>query len=116
MTKNSLVQKLTVLLLAVFPLLYSCSDYQQVLKGSNYDDKWNTALKLYENKQYNRALPLFEELLTVYRVVRPKPSNFTFTTPTHTLASKITNRPNTSSTISSLRFPTAGSAKKRRSW
>lgn len=67
MIHSSVVQKLTVLLLAVFPLLYACSDYQKVLKGSNYDDKWNTALKLYENKQYNRALPLFEELLTVYR-------------------------------------------------
>ncbi|MCG9911904.1 MAG: outer membrane protein assembly factor BamD [Flavobacteriales bacterium] len=46
---------------------FSCGDYQKVLKGANYDEKWDMALKLYDNKQYNKALPLFEELLTVYR-------------------------------------------------
>ena len=62
-----ILHKFALLLLLALPLQFSCSDYQSVLKGSNYDDKWNTALKLYESKQYSKALPLFEELLTVYR-------------------------------------------------
>lgn len=56
-----------MLLLVSTSFLFSCSDYQKVLKGSNYDEKWNLAVKLYENKQYSKSLPLFEELLTVYR-------------------------------------------------
>lgn len=67
MTQTSIVRKITLLLPAMLLLLFSCSDYQQVLKGADYDAKWNTAIKLYENKQYSKALPLFEELLTVYR-------------------------------------------------
>lgn len=61
------LKKWSLALLMVLPLVFSCSKYQQVLKGANYDDKWNTAIKLYESKQYSKALPLFEELLTVYR-------------------------------------------------
>lgn len=67
MTQTSTIHKLTALLLVAIPLLFSCGDYQKVLKGADYDAKWNSALKLYEAKQYNKALPLFEELLTVYR-------------------------------------------------
>jgi outer membrane protein assembly factor BamD len=55
-------------LLVSGPLLFpSCSDYQQVLKGSDYEAKWKIAQEKYEKKDYNKALPLFEELLTVFR-------------------------------------------------
>lgn len=67
MKLTSSIQKLGIALLVAIPLIFSCSRYQSVLKGANYDEKWEMALKLYENKQYSKALPLFEELLTVYR-------------------------------------------------
>lgn len=56
-----------VLLLSGALLFPACSDYQQVLKGSDYEAKWKIAQEKYEKKDYNKALPLFEELLTVFR-------------------------------------------------
>jgi outer membrane protein assembly factor BamD len=58
---------LLVLLLSGALLFPACSDYQQVLKGSDYEAKWKIAQEKYEKKDYNKALPLFEELLTVFR-------------------------------------------------
>ena len=52
----------TVLLVAV-----SCSKYQKILKSTDSDAKYNAAVKYYEKKDYYRALPLLEELITVYR-------------------------------------------------
>lgn len=48
-------------------VMVSCSKYQQVTKNNNYDDKEKLAMELYQKKRYARALPLFEELITVYR-------------------------------------------------
>ncbi len=56
-----------LLLFSALFIVTACSDYQKVLKGSDYDAKWKIALERYEKKDYNKALPLFEELLTVYR-------------------------------------------------
>jgi len=67
MKQTSTIKKLAGIILIALPLIFSCGDYQKVLKGIDYEAKWNLALKMYENKQYSRALPLFEELLTVYR-------------------------------------------------
>lgn len=57
---NILVVVLSVLILS------SCSDYQKILKSSDYDLKLKTALELYENKDYARAESLFEELIRIY--------------------------------------------------
>jgi len=67
MKQKSTIHRLIALILIVFPLLFSCGDYQKILKGADYDAKWDASLKLYEKKEYSKALPLFEELLTVYR-------------------------------------------------
>lgn len=56
-----------ILPLALILLFFSCDGYQRVLKSSDYKLKEETALKLYEKKDYKRAVLLFEELLTVYR-------------------------------------------------
>lgn len=48
-------------------LLGSCGKYQKVLKSSDFDYKYKMAVKYYEKKDYIRALPLFEELMTVFR-------------------------------------------------
>jgi outer membrane protein assembly factor BamD len=45
----------------------SCSEYQKVIKSSDYSLKYEKAKEYYNNKKYSKALPLFEELLTIYR-------------------------------------------------
>ena len=45
----------------------SCSHYSKMLKSTNSDAKLDYAIALYNKKQYYKALPLFEELVTVYR-------------------------------------------------
>ena len=62
--KNQIV----VLLIAVGTLLFSCKgSYQRLLKSSNYELKYQRAIEYYEKKEYVRALPLMEELVTVMR-------------------------------------------------
>ncbi|MCB0820490.1 MAG: outer membrane protein assembly factor BamD [Bacteroidetes bacterium] len=48
----------------------SCSDYQKVLKSNDYGRKLELATKLYNKKDYNKAFPLFEELVSVKRGTR----------------------------------------------
>lgn len=48
-------------------LLGSCSEYQKVLKSTNAEYKFTKAVEYYDAGQYNRAYPLFDELLTIYR-------------------------------------------------
>lgn len=45
----------------------SCSEYQKVLKSSDLDYKYEQAIKLFENEEYIKAFPLFDELLLLYR-------------------------------------------------
>ena len=47
--------------------LGACSNYQKILKGSDYEKKYSLAVKLYEKKDFQRAYPLFEELVSVTR-------------------------------------------------
>lgn len=55
---------LTVLLSV---LVFSCSDYNKVLKGNDYELKYKTAIELYEKGECMKALPLLDELLSIYR-------------------------------------------------
>jgi outer membrane protein assembly factor BamD len=48
-------------------IIASCSDYQKVLKSTDYTLKRKTALELYQKKDYQRAYPLLEELVAVTR-------------------------------------------------
>ncbi len=45
----------------------SCSDYQKVLKSNDYARKYELAKKLYDKKDYQKAYPLLEELVSVKR-------------------------------------------------
>jgi outer membrane protein assembly factor BamD len=56
-------------LLAFFTclLLFSCSSYQKVLKSPDLKLKYDAALKYYDDANYFKAMPLFEELLTTLR-------------------------------------------------
>lgn len=59
-------KKLFIFLTAL-TLLASCSKYQKILKSTDSEAKFNAAVAYYEKKDYYRALPLFEELISVYR-------------------------------------------------
>ncbi len=47
--------------------LWSCSEYNKVLKSNDLNYKFEMAKKYYNTKKYNKAYPLFDELLNLYR-------------------------------------------------
>ncbi len=54
--------------IVISTLLFSCKgSYQRLLKSSDYELKYKKAIEYYEKKDYARALPLLEELVTVMR-------------------------------------------------
>lgn len=61
------MRKSLVFLLLVSGLIAACGDYQKVLKSTDTDYKYKRAVEYFENEKYDRAYPLFDELLTVYR-------------------------------------------------
>ena len=54
-------------IICMFILFASCSEYSRVTKGKDMDAKLELAVKLYSKGQYYKALPLFEELITIFR-------------------------------------------------
>lgn len=61
--------KMSVLVFSIIVSLTftGCSDYQKVLKSNDYTKKYEVALKLYNKKDYQKAYPLLEELVSVKR-------------------------------------------------
>lgn len=53
-------------ILSIF-ILASCSEYQKVLKSTDLDYKFEKAVEYYEDEKYNKAYPIFDELVTLYR-------------------------------------------------
>lgn len=61
-------QKYFLFIILVSIAMYSCKgSYQRLLKSSDYDLKYKKAIEYYEKKDFSRALPLLEELVTVMR-------------------------------------------------
>ncbi len=63
-------QKINTIAVAtlLFAMIFSsCSDYQKVLKSSDYEWKYQKAKEYYDEEDYIRAINLFEELLTIYK-------------------------------------------------
>ncbi len=57
-----------IFLFLSFALVFSsCSNYNKLLKSSDYNKKYEAAMKYYDNKEYSKALALLEELVSVYR-------------------------------------------------
>lgn len=54
-----------VLLSTLLMVLGSCSGYERLLKSDDFDLKYAKAREYYNRGSYNRALPLFKQLLTV---------------------------------------------------
>lgn len=48
-------------------LVVSCNNYSRMTKTPDFEAKEKFAKQLYDKKKYARALPLYEELITVYR-------------------------------------------------
>ena len=61
------MKKKIVFSIALLFILASCSKYQKILKSTDMEAKYNAAVKYYEKKDYYRATPLLEELISVYR-------------------------------------------------
>ncbi len=48
-------------------LAMGCSEYQKVLKSTDLEYKFKKAKEYYEAEKYDKAYPVFDELLTLYR-------------------------------------------------
>jgi len=59
--------RIVYLLAGIFFLLSSCDSYQKVLKSTDLDYKYERAQEYYNKKDYFKALPIFEELISIYR-------------------------------------------------
>lgn len=55
------------LLLSLGTGMTSCSKYNKLLKSQDVDLKYEKALEFFEEEEYQKALPLFEELIAVTR-------------------------------------------------
>lgn len=55
------------LLIALAVLFGGCSKYQKILKSNDFEKKFEMALLYYDNGKYQKAYPLLEELITVFR-------------------------------------------------
>ena len=58
----------SILLCLIAVLLLSCSEYNKILKGSDYDLKFEKAKEYYEKNQCYRSLPLLDELMSYFRM------------------------------------------------
>ncbi|WP_297804331.1 outer membrane protein assembly factor BamD [uncultured Polaribacter sp.] len=54
-------------LLSFSVLLFSCGEYQKVLNKGTSEDQYKMAVKMYESKNYGKALRLFEKITPSYR-------------------------------------------------
>jgi len=59
-------QRLVYIIIGILALS-SCSEYQQILKSTDRQAKFDYAMKMYEKKKYGRAVGVFEELYTTSR-------------------------------------------------
>ena len=59
--------RIVLQILLVAMILVSCGKYQKVLRSDDYNYKYNKAVMYYEKGDYNRAMPLFNELSTVMK-------------------------------------------------
>ena len=69
--------KKIVSLLIIIVLLASCNEYQKALKSEDPAVKLAMANKMYEAKNYNKAIRIFEQIASVYRG-KPESENLYF--------------------------------------
>jgi outer membrane protein assembly factor BamD len=61
---NMIFKILSVALLT--SVLFSCSDYQKIVKGDNYEKKFLHANRMFEKETYTKALTLYEQIYQRY--------------------------------------------------
>lgn len=54
--------KKIVQLTLIFFLVLACSDYAKIVKGADYSQKFVTANSLYDQKEFDRAIVLYEQI------------------------------------------------------
>lgn len=54
-------------LITIVMTLSSCDPYQKLLKSNDYDLKFKKSKEFYNEGKYTKAIPLFEELMSVYK-------------------------------------------------
>lgn len=60
--------KKTILLISLLAVLFSgCSEYQKLLKSTDYNLKYKRAVEYYNGKSFVKAATLFDELLPIFR-------------------------------------------------
>ena len=67
MFKNKLNISLSILLVIIIAFAGCKSKYEKLRASNDTAKKYREAIKFYENKDYNKALPLFDDLITKYR-------------------------------------------------
>ena len=53
--------------MAMLLLLAACDPYPKMVRKASIEMKYQYAIEAYEKKEYARALPILEELITIYR-------------------------------------------------
>jgi len=61
------MQKYSLILLFILPLLASCGDYNSVIKTADYDYKYEAAKGYYTEGSYRKAAEIFGQVLSVLR-------------------------------------------------
>ena len=55
------------LFIAIAITMASCGEYQEVLKSKDLEYKFTKAVEYFDAGEYNKAFPLFDELMSLYR-------------------------------------------------
>lgn len=61
------MKKFAIILSAVLLVVFGCSRFQRIQSSNDYEKKYAAALRYYENKNYYKALLLFEELIPIFK-------------------------------------------------
>ena len=60
-------KRILIFLILLATIGVSCDRYKKILKGTDKELKYETAVKLYKQQNYSSALQFFEELITLFR-------------------------------------------------
>ncbi len=61
-----ILRNITIIIFSIL-IITACSEYQKILKSTDYKLKYEKANEYYNKEDYYRAQALFEELLSVYK-------------------------------------------------
>ncbi|MCW3804790.1 outer membrane protein assembly factor BamD [Plebeiibacterium marinum] len=71
--------KKLLILLVVIPMFIGCSQYQKILKSTDYELKYSKAMEYYGSEDFMRAATLLNELQGIYRgTEKAEVINFTY--------------------------------------